>query len=67
MGQSLGSVMSSEEVNVLCMLANGARLSVDDVADILGCASDEVAHRMSRLSVLTGVQLETQVPFWGHA
>lgn len=67
MGQSLGSVMSREEVDVLCMLAKGARLSIEDVAEALGCDADDVPVRMNRLSSLTGVQLEVQVPVWGNA
>lgn len=67
MGQSLGSVMSREEVTVLCMLANGERLSIPDVAEALGCAEGDVPNRMSRLSLLTGVQLEVRLPVWGNA
>lgn len=67
MGQSLCSVMLPEEINVLCMLANGARLSVPDVAEILDCAECDVPERMSRLSLLTGVQLEMPLPVVGHA
>lgn len=67
MGQSLSSVMTPEEINVLCMLANGARLSPGEVADVLGCSEEDVAGRMSRLSSLIGYQLWTHYPAWGCA
>lgn len=66
MGQSLYSVMSREEINVLCMLANGARLTEDDVAEVLGCDEGDVRERMNRLMLLTGFSFVVPLE-WGHA
>lgn len=57
MGQSLVSVFTPQEVEVLLKLANGHSLSVDDVALTLGCEEDEVHERMFRISSLIGYPL----------
>ncbi len=66
MGQSIGSVIKPEELRVLQMLACGRTLTVDEIAEHLGCDECDVRERMTMLSTLTGMQF-TVPASWGNA